>query len=168
MLSSSRGQGNFRGIEASRPRPRSSKCVLEDVLEAKDVLEDSTSANYNYKITITKMHFRGTRPVTFFWGTILAWGANFSLEGAQAVIWGAMPRNAPRWHLAWPLSPRNILTKACKSSIPKKLIATETHDSDHPFRVQAQTKVKQPSTGRTKGKEALITGTNSGRLLFKL
>ena len=38
VLSSSRGQANFRGFEASRPR--TSKCVLE----AKDVLEDSTSA----------------------------------------------------------------------------------------------------------------------------
>ena len=44
MLSSSRGQGNFRGHEASRPR--TSKCVLENVLEAKDVLEDSTSVCY--------------------------------------------------------------------------------------------------------------------------
>ena len=35
MLSSSRVQGNFRGLEASRPRPRTWKCVLED----------STSAN---------------------------------------------------------------------------------------------------------------------------
>ena len=42
-LSSSRGQANFQGLEASRPR--TSKCVLDDVLEAKDVLEDSTSAN---------------------------------------------------------------------------------------------------------------------------
>ena len=39
VLSSSRGQGNFRGLEASRPR--TSKCVLE----AKDVLEDSTSGS---------------------------------------------------------------------------------------------------------------------------
>ena len=39
VLSSSRGQGNFRGLEALRPRPRISKCVLE----AEDVLEDSTS-----------------------------------------------------------------------------------------------------------------------------
>ena len=47
VLSSSRGQANFRGLEASRPRPRprTSKCVLEDVLEAKDVLEDSTSGS---------------------------------------------------------------------------------------------------------------------------
>ena len=37
LLSSSRGLGNFRGPEASRPR--TSKCVLE----AKNVLEDSTS-----------------------------------------------------------------------------------------------------------------------------
>ena len=45
VLSSSRGQGIFRGLEASRPRPRpkTSKCILEDVVEAKDVLEDSTS-----------------------------------------------------------------------------------------------------------------------------
>ena len=39
VLSSSRGQANFRGLEASRPRPRTSKCVLEDVLE------DSTSGS---------------------------------------------------------------------------------------------------------------------------
>ena len=39
VLSSSRGQANFRGLEASRPRPRTSKSVLEDVLE------DSTSGN---------------------------------------------------------------------------------------------------------------------------
>ena len=45
VLSSSRGQGNFRGLEASRPRPRTSNCVLEDVLKAKDVLEDSTSGD---------------------------------------------------------------------------------------------------------------------------
>ena len=54
VLSSSRVQANFRGLGASRPRtwpsrprPRTSKCVLEDVLEAKDVLEDSTSAFYH-------------------------------------------------------------------------------------------------------------------------
>ena len=41
VLSLTRGQANFRGLEASRPR--TSKCVLEDVLEAKDVLKDSTS-----------------------------------------------------------------------------------------------------------------------------
>ena len=28
VLSSSRGQANFRGLEASRPRPRTSKCVI--------------------------------------------------------------------------------------------------------------------------------------------
>ena len=48
VLSSSRGQANFRGLEAlrPRPRPRTSKCVLEDVLKAKDVLEDSISVNW--------------------------------------------------------------------------------------------------------------------------
>ena len=30
VLFFSRGQGNFRGLEDSRPRPRTSKCVLED------------------------------------------------------------------------------------------------------------------------------------------
>ena len=42
------------GLEASRPRPRTSKCVLEDVFEAKDVLEDSTT---DYKI-LEKMRIR--------------------------------------------------------------------------------------------------------------
>ena len=57
MLSSSRGQANFRGLEASRPRPRTSKCVLEDVLEAKDVLEDSTSV---IGVSSTKRRGSGT------------------------------------------------------------------------------------------------------------
>ena len=79
VLSSSRGQGNFRGLEASRPRPRPRtwpsrprprprtwKCVLEDVLEAKDVLEDSTSAIRptvisagRTKLRVSKNFFRG-------------------------------------------------------------------------------------------------------------
>ena len=45
LLSSSRGQANFWGLEASRPRPRTSKCVLE----AKDVLEDSTSVGDHHR-----------------------------------------------------------------------------------------------------------------------
>ena len=44
LLSSSRGQANFRGLGASRPRPRTAKCIVDEVLEAKDVLKDSTSA----------------------------------------------------------------------------------------------------------------------------
>ena len=43
VLFSIRVQGNFWGLEALRPRPRTSKCVLENFFEAKDVLEDSTS-----------------------------------------------------------------------------------------------------------------------------
>ena len=54
VLSSSRGQANFWGLEASRPRPRTSKCVLE----AKDVLEDSTSVKYGI-FTLHHCHYRG-------------------------------------------------------------------------------------------------------------
>ena len=50
VLSSSRGQGSFRRLEALRPRPRTSKCVLE----AKDVLVDSTSGNCNLVTFPTK------------------------------------------------------------------------------------------------------------------
>ena len=39
---------NFRGLEASRPRPRTSNCVLKDILEAKDVLKDSTSDDMHF------------------------------------------------------------------------------------------------------------------------
>ena len=56
VLSSSRGQGNFRELEASRPR--TSKCVLEDVLEAKDVLEDSTSDKKMFKLCIFRLVLR--------------------------------------------------------------------------------------------------------------
>ena len=45
LLSSSRGQANFRGLEASRPRtwssrprPRTSKCVLEDSTSGRKLL----------------------------------------------------------------------------------------------------------------------------------
>ena len=37
MLSWSRGQANFRGFEASTPRPRTSKCVLEDSTSVKNL-----------------------------------------------------------------------------------------------------------------------------------
>ena len=37
VLSSSRRQANFRGLEASRPRPRTSKFVLEDSTSAKKI-----------------------------------------------------------------------------------------------------------------------------------
>ena len=45
---------NFQGLEASRPRPRTSKCVLE----AKDILEDSTSDLWHlgYLFTLAYHH----------------------------------------------------------------------------------------------------------------
>ena len=53
VLSSSRGQGNFRGLEASMPRPRTSKCVLE----AKNVLERRTQVlNVPYRTAIVVCH----------------------------------------------------------------------------------------------------------------
>ena len=70
VLSSSRGQANFRGLEASRPRPRTSKSVLEDVLEAKDVLEDSTSVNdCKFVITPTVKFGIAKQPKTFYKNT---------------------------------------------------------------------------------------------------
>ena len=48
VLSSSRGQANFRGLEASRPRPRISKSVLED----------STSANQSRSSMYTLLLLR--------------------------------------------------------------------------------------------------------------
>ena len=53
VLSSSRGQGNFRGLETSRPR--TSKCVLE----AKDVLEDPTSDENNCFCVLTPSNHSG-------------------------------------------------------------------------------------------------------------
>ena len=63
VLSSSRGQANFRGLQASRPRPRTwpsrprtSKCVLED----------SISDKYN-QLSWPKLHYiRLKRKLYFF------------------------------------------------------------------------------------------------------
>ena len=52
VMFSSRGQGSFLGLEASRPRPRTSKCVLEDILKAKDVLVYSTSVVHVINIQV--------------------------------------------------------------------------------------------------------------------
>jgi len=55
LVSSTEDRPIFEDVEGlrprtwlSRPRPRTSKTVLEDVLEAKDVLEDATSGNLAY------------------------------------------------------------------------------------------------------------------------
>ena len=52
VLSSSRAQGNFRRLEASRPRPRTSKCVLEDSTSGanNDLLLPSFIALYKSRI----------------------------------------------------------------------------------------------------------------------
>ena len=72
LLSSSRGQANFRGLEASRPRPRTwpsrprprtSKCVLEDSTSAIQYTElrrytegsDYFTENFQIKENRTKM-----------------------------------------------------------------------------------------------------------------
>ena len=60
VQSSSQGQGNFRGLEASRPRPRNSKCVLEDVLEAKDVLKNSISGCSHATVVLREGRKRST------------------------------------------------------------------------------------------------------------
>ena len=45
VLSSSRGQANFRGLEASKPRPRTSKCVLEDSTSGEHYSHVTSSMN---------------------------------------------------------------------------------------------------------------------------
>ena len=61
VLFSNRGQANFQGLEASRPRPRTSKCVLE----AKDVLEESTSDKYALKQQVIQSNFKSQKPYVF-------------------------------------------------------------------------------------------------------
>ena len=43
VLSSSRGQANFRGLEASRPRPKTSKSVLEDSTSGNMATQDESA-----------------------------------------------------------------------------------------------------------------------------
>ena len=103
VQSSSRGQANFRGLEASRPRPRprTSKCVLEDVLEAKDVLEDSTSGNYcHYNITslLTELPIQKT--------------------ASQAAF------SPPTYYARWSLHPRVVNGPTSTSANPKTYART--------------------------------------------
>ena len=50
--------------------------------------------------TRPKMHFSGAGPVSFFWGTILAWGAQaVILEGHITRLWGTsseLGKTAPK------------------------------------------------------------------------
>ena len=64
VLSSSRGQANFRGLEASRPRPRPR--TSKSVLEAKDVLEDSTSGIKRSHIEMSVYLFLSVIAPSFF------------------------------------------------------------------------------------------------------
>ena len=85
LLSSSRGQANFRGLQASRPRPRTSKCVLE----AKDVLEDSTSVYYYVTLNFFLLS-------TYFWLTLYFNGfsqkANFFYNQKRQRIFSRVPQ----------------------------------------------------------------------------
>ena len=61
VLSSSRGQDIIEDLKASRPRtwalrPRTRKCILQDVFEAKDVLKDAKAINASVPIKIIKIY----------------------------------------------------------------------------------------------------------------
>ena len=47
------------------------------------------------------MPARGTGTFTFFWSTVFAWGAHFSLGGTSDDLGGARPQNAPTWRRAY-------------------------------------------------------------------
>ena len=85
VLSSSRGQSIFRGFEASRPKPRlrTSKCVLENVLEAKDVLEDFTSESYNFTFAYLIICHASFFPIKYFvfWDSVLRFSPQKSFSG---------------------------------------------------------------------------------------
>ena len=57
VLSSSRGQGNFQGLEASRPSPRTSKCVLEDSISHK-CNGEAYSMYYKSILRCNKMRYK--------------------------------------------------------------------------------------------------------------
>ena len=104
VLSSSRGQANFRGLEASRPRPRprprTSKSVLEDVLEAKDVLEDSTSADK----LISGSEFPENKAFQKqnYFAAIWRWRGYFSWHWWNLTwCWMAAKRKSKTWNLRW-------------------------------------------------------------------
>ena len=93
VLSSNREQGNFRGLEAlklkprtwpsrPRPKPRTSKCVLE----AKEVLEDSTFVVYRLFIYCSRLERNARRKREELWRKKFAVVANF-FSRSRAFDW---------------------------------------------------------------------------------
>ena len=58
VLSSSRGQANFRGLEASRPRPRTSKSVLEDSTSEKQLYKKYANKLTKVKFAAKKLYYQ--------------------------------------------------------------------------------------------------------------
>ena len=60
------------------------------------LLADSGAVNTNLGVLGLHLHFSSLEPVNFFGAQSSLGGEQFSFGVAQAVIWGARPRNAPR------------------------------------------------------------------------
>ena len=68
-----------------------------------------SAKNSSYEFCGDNQYLGSLRPRTvrqrhlachFLWGTIVAWGAQFSFGGVQAVIWGGTAREYPPWRQA--------------------------------------------------------------------
>ena len=68
--------------------------VHAKIIKKQFLLTNSRAISTILQVSGLYLHSSSPKPINFF-------GAQSSLGGAQAVIWGARPRNAPPWHRAW-------------------------------------------------------------------
>ena len=66
------------------------------------------------------MHSSSPEPVNFFGAQSSLGGAQFSFEGAQAVIWGGTAPECPPWRRAWRDDEKNLNANI----IPEKEMTT--------------------------------------------
>ena len=91
-----------------RPKKRSSSqnfyeilCESTKITKKQFFLANSRAVNTNLRVLGLDLPSGSPELVNFFGAQSSLGGAQFSFEGAQAVIWGARPWNASPWRRAW-------------------------------------------------------------------
>ena len=71
------------------------RCESTKITKKQFLLANCSAVNTNLGVLGLNLHSSSPKPVNFFGAQSSLEGAQFSFGGAQAVIWGARPQNAP-------------------------------------------------------------------------
>ena len=76
-------------------------CESTKITKRHFLLANSRAVNTNLEVLGLDLHSTSPEPINFFGAQTSLGGAQFSFEGAQAVIWGSMASECPQWPRAW-------------------------------------------------------------------